>query len=163
MIVVGTNDIKLNNNASSTLNDFKKLIASAKHRAEKVLMSSIPPRIDLSMEKQLVLETVNANLMEMCIKESCEFVNNDNNFRTADNAISESLLHPDGCHLNYHGTKKLISNLGLQVGTISIDSQEPVPRTFTKWRNTKNYDNLPNYKVQSRSKASGRHTSKMNY
>ena len=75
--------------------------------------------------------------MEMCVKESCEFVNNDNNFRTADNSISEPLLHPDGCHLNYHGTKKLLSNLGLQVGTISIDSQEPVSRTFTKWRNTK--------------------------
>ena len=163
MIVVGTNDIKLNNNASSTLNDFKKLITSAKYRAEKVLISSIPPRIDLSMDKQLVLETVNANLMEMCVKESCEFVNNDYNFRTADNSISESLLHPDGCHLNYHGTKKLLSNLGLQVGTISIDSQEPVSRTFTKWRNTKHYDNLPNYKVQSRSKASGRHTSKMNH
>ena len=55
------------------------------------MLSSIPPKNDFPIiEKQLILETVNANLMEICTKKACLFVNNDNNFRTADNSITPS-------------------------------------------------------------------------
>ena len=76
-VIISTNDIHADVNASNIINGYKQLISAATEQAKHVIVSSLPPHLDLPIELQLLLDTVNANLMELCRSEDSKFVNND--------------------------------------------------------------------------------------
>ena len=125
IVVIGTNNLKHGASASQILASYKSLLTTALTCAKHVTVSSIPPRLDIDIEQQLVLETVNANLMELCASMNCDFVNHDLNFRSADHSPIESLLCEDQLHLNFFGTKQLLSNLDLSYLSITGRSTPP--------------------------------------
>ena len=87
-----------------------------------------------------MLETVNGNLIELCASMNCDFVNHDSNFWSADNSPIESLLL-NQLHLNFFGTKQLVSNLGLSYLSITGRSKPP-----NKSRPSKTSSRKSNYK-----------------
>ena len=77
-----------------------------------VVVSSIPPRTDSTRAQQRV-EELNSILQETSTTFGAQFISNDTSFRLADGLPNEGYLSADGLHLNYRGTNRLATNLGL--------------------------------------------------
>ena len=75
-------------------------------------VSSVCPRLK-PVAAQARIEAFNAGLAALCIDKQCEFVNNDNVFKTMDGNINVSLLQDDNVHLNVCGSTHLLKTLGL--------------------------------------------------
>ena len=111
-IVVGTNDCASQDDAETILSDYKFLLQAAKEKADTVTVSSVCPRTD-DTEAQGRVDIVNAELAVLCADMDCEFVNNDNNFKTSDGSVNDCYLSTDGLHLARYGTNRLARNLKL--------------------------------------------------
>jgi len=111
-IVVGTHDCASQDDAEPILNDYKFLLEAAKDRADSVTVSSVCPRTD-DTEVQERVDIVNAELAVLCAEMDCEFVNNDNNFKTSDGSVNDCYLSADGLYLSRYGTNRLARNLKL--------------------------------------------------
>lgn len=61
------------------------------------------------------MDTVDAELFTLCTEMNCTFVNNDNNFKTADGSANDCYLTADGLHLSRYGTNRLARNLKLHM------------------------------------------------
>ena len=113
-IVCGTNDVATKKPIDKIGKDFENLIVRAKERSESVHIASITPRNDDDAHKAK-LEKMNELLVNICRTAEVNFIDNDKNFRYRDGSIDESLLLAgDKLHLSSNGTKKLLSNLGLE-------------------------------------------------
>lgn len=111
---VGTNNCDGTQDAESTISDFRQLLQAGHDRAQKVTVSSICPRTDIS-DIQDRVDTVDAELFTLCTEMNCTFVNNDNNFKTADGSANDCYLTADGLHLPRYGTNRLARNLKLHM------------------------------------------------
>jgi ribA/ribD-fused uncharacterized protein len=112
-LVIGTNDCKGKADPVEIIQNFKLLLNEVKKKAEKVYLSSITPRTD-DAEVQQKINTVNQMLVTLTNEEKVHFLNNDENFLYRNNAVDNSLLLLDGCHLSHQGVLRLMGNLGLQ-------------------------------------------------
>ena len=115
-VCAGTNDCSksemdievVNENVSTLLQ-----VAQAKVAAPNdVVVSSIPPRTDSTRAQQRV-EELNSIIQETSITFGAKFISNDTSFRLADGLPNDGYLSADGLHLNYRGTNRLATNLGL--------------------------------------------------
>lgn len=114
VLVVGTNDAVTKKPAAKIANECELLVQEALLRAEKVTLSSIPPREDdrVNMDR---IDEINEHYSNIADTNSdVTFVNHDKNFKYQDSSIDTSmLLAGDLVHLSAKGTQKLIDNLGL--------------------------------------------------
>ena len=84
---------------------------SLKH-ADKVIVSSILPRSDDTVQHKV--DEVNNATSELCFTDpNIEYISNDGSFRLADQTQNETFFVNDGLHPSYHGTTRLLKNLGL--------------------------------------------------
>lgn len=104
------------------------MLQEAQLRAEKVTVSSIPPRADehenATKEK---ISAINEHLNEIASSHTgVDFIDHDRNFTYRDGTSDNSLLLPgDMLHLSAEGTQKLIENLGLKdVATSSVSNRK---------------------------------------
>ena len=77
-----------------------------------VVVSSIPPRTDSIRAKQRVHE-LDSILQETSTTFGAKFISNATSFRLADGLPNDGYLSVDGLHLNYRGTNRLATNIGL--------------------------------------------------
>ena len=112
-LVCGTNDSATKRRPEKIINDFKSVLQLANERAEKVILSSIPPRCDDKADMKKI-DNINQLLVIEANTLKAEFINNDQNFRYRNDKIDTSLLQPcDQLHLSCEGQKRLLENLGL--------------------------------------------------
>ena len=98
------------------------LVAQAKVAAPNdVIVSSIPPRTDSTRAQQRV-EELNSVLQETSNTLGAKFISNDTSFRLADGLPNDGYLSADGLHLNYRGTNRLATNLGLTAAGQEVQS-----------------------------------------
>ena len=115
-VCAGTNDCSKSEMDTEVVNEnFSTLlqVAQAKVAAPNdVVVSSIPPRTDSTRAQQRV-EELNFIIQETSITFGAKFISNDTSFRLADGLPNDGYLSADGLHLNYRGTNRLSTNLGL--------------------------------------------------
>ena len=113
VLVVGTNDCDdATKNCASIMEERHQLLTEAKKHANKVIISSILPRVDGAL--QLKIDTVNKATRDMCLKDpSIDYVCNDGCFKLANQTQNRSLFVSNGLHPSYSGTTNLLRNLGL--------------------------------------------------
>ena len=112
-LVVGSNDCSAEQTTVKSMeNSAKGLFVQAQKIASNVLFSSILPRTDNS-SANLKGENANVILKTLCHQSNVKHVDNNGIFLTADRSPNDALLL-DGLHPNDKGTKKLISNLGVE-------------------------------------------------
>ena len=124
-VCAGTNDcsksemdVEVVNEKFSTL----LLVAQAKVAAPNdVIVSSIPPRTDSTRAQQRV-EELNSVLQATSTTLGAKFISNDTSFRLADGLPNDGYLSADGLHLNYRGTNRLATNLGLTAAGQEVQS-----------------------------------------
>ena len=113
ILVIGTNDLESKKPAEKIAQECELLVQEALVHAEKVTLSSIPPRADNKVDGAK-MDTVNAHYYDIAIKSGATFVDHDKNFKYRDGSIDTSmLLAGDSLHLSTKGTQKFIENLGL--------------------------------------------------
>jgi ribA/ribD-fused uncharacterized protein len=113
LLVIGTNDLASRRPAEKIANECDLLVQEAMIRAEKVTLSSIPPRADGKVDPRK-MDTVNEQFYHIADSNGIEFVDHDRNFKYRDGSVDKSmLLEGDLLHLSSKGTQKLIDNLGL--------------------------------------------------
>ena len=109
-IVVGTNDCANRTSEDEILSDYRRLLELATQRANKVVVSSIPPVMNAAARQELT-DSVNARLTDVCKETGAVMICHDPNFRLANYAANGLLLHKDGIHLSEAGTHRLLQNL----------------------------------------------------
>ena len=132
-VCAGTNDYSKSEMDIEVVNEhFSTLlqVAQAKVAAPNdVVVSSIRPRTDITRTQQRV-EEFNSILQETSTTLGAKFVSNDTSFRLADGLPNDGYLSADVLHLNYRGTNRLATNLGLTPAGQEVQS--------TKTRTTRN-------------------------
>ena len=110
-LCIGTNDCTTDNVTIEQIRDsYVNLINSAKKRAEKIVVSSIPPRLDGEANMKNV-ESMNAALVGLCSEMEITFVDHTDSFMLRQGEVNDGYLHKDGVHLTEPGTQRLIKNL----------------------------------------------------
>ncbi len=112
--MVGTNDPAMKKPAAKIANVCQFLVQKALLRAEKVTLSSIPPREDdqVNMERLDKINEHYSNIADR--KRNVTFVKHNKNVKYQDSSVDTSMmLTVDVLHLSAKGTQKLIDNLGL--------------------------------------------------
>ncbi len=137
-LVVGGNECE--NSADKTpediTNSLGSLIRSAKTKADKIVVSSICPRLS-KKETQEKIDAVNAGLNVVCSDiTDVAFIDSTPTFRLGDGSINDGYLLPDGVHLTGNGVNKLAQKLELPVA----NSMEGVVRTKTDHRQHRSGD-----------------------
>ncbi len=115
-IVIGTNDCATQTAEDKIIDDYKEMLSVASEKADKVFISSIPPRGDDNEDHSSVddkIKSVNAKVKQLADEAGVTFVDNDCNFRYANGELDDSLLLLDRLHLSQKGVTRLIKNLGL--------------------------------------------------
>ena len=132
-VCAGTNDCsKSDVNIEVVTENFSTLLQVARAKVaapNDVVVSSIPPRTDSTRTQQRV-EELNSILQETSTTLGAKFISNDTSFRLADGLPNDGYLSADGLHLNYRGTNRLATNLGLTPAGQEVQS--------TKTRTTRN-------------------------
>jgi len=113
-LVIGSNDCDTNTKPENILDQFSGLINET-HRvaSDEVNVSSILPRLT-GQDYQDKADLVNQGLKELCLVKSCNFVDNNQNFRHMNGEVDESVFTTDNIHLTSAGCMRLIKNLRLQ-------------------------------------------------
>ena len=131
-IVIGTNSCTNEINIDETTKNMQSMLKTAKGKADKVTLSSIPPRNDKTSDvnpdvnTDEIVKQVNTIASDLCVQENIIFVDNDKNFRYRSGENDKDLLNEDGLHLSQKGAIRLISNLGLDdLVKVSATRQEP--------------------------------------
>ena len=113
-IIAGSNDCSSGNTTDNILADCTEMVKAAKHKSDKITLSSIPPRDNdngAAIDKKI--QDVNAHMEQLCLDENITFVDNDINFRYQNGDYDDDLLKGDKIHLSKKGVTKLVRNLGL--------------------------------------------------
>lgn len=114
IFVIGTNDASTKKPIEKISSDCEELVQEALKRAEKVTLSSIPPRGDDKVENQKRL-AINDSFRQIAAanEDRVSYVDNDKNFTYQDSSIDTAMLSTDMLHLSSKGTDQLIKNLKL--------------------------------------------------
>ena len=83
-------------------------------------LSSIPPRADKTRAQKRVEELI--QIIQTSTTPVTKFITNDTSFRLADGLPNDGYLSADGLHLNYRGTNRLATNLGLTAAGQDVQS-----------------------------------------
>ena len=128
-LVVGSKDCATSQkNVQSITNSAKDLFDQAKKLSNNIYFSSVLPRTDDANAK-MKAESANLSIKTICNQNNVKFIDNDGSFLTADRTPIDALLL-DGLHLNDRGTRKLITNLGIQAAQRKRQSFRQLNPTF---------------------------------
>ena len=145
-VCAGTNDCsKSDMDIEVVTENFSTLLQVAQANVaapNDVVVSSIPPRTDSTRTQQRV-EELNSILQETSTTLGAKFISNDTSFRLAGGLPSDGYLSADGLHLNYRGTHRLATNLGLTPAGQEVQS--------TKTRTTRNHGDRRSTRQNERS------------
>ena len=115
-------NMRCSSDEDEILSDYRRLLELATQRANKVVVSSIPPVMNDDARQELT-DSVNAQLTDVCKETGAVMICQDPNFRLANYAANDLLLHKDGIHLSEAGTHRLLQNLDV-VSEHSIPSDD---------------------------------------
>ena len=111
-LVVGGNDCHCDNKVvaspAEVVENYYNLMDSACQKAQKVVISSICPRLN-NDDTQEVIQTVNEGLRATCAnKERITFVDNTKMFTLGDGSINDGYLCSDVIHITKTAINKLV-------------------------------------------------------
>ena len=110
-IVGGSIDLE-KKTAVDIVSDYQAFTVSAGLRAEKITISSVPPRNKENKELKEKRE-VNGKLRELCDNDGFNFIDNDPSFHLMNGEINEACLTNDGLHLSKRGVDSLLQNCSI--------------------------------------------------
>ena len=115
IVVGGGNDCSKKDTTTTEISaSMATLLAKANEKATKVTVASVLPR-PREPEIQIKMDHVNDSIKKLCKeKPAYNFVNNDGAFKLSDLSPNEAFYTEDGVHISYHGSQKLVSNLGIK-------------------------------------------------
>ena len=114
IIVGGGNDCSDKHSTTTDVcRSMTSLLEKANKKAKRVTVSSILPR-PREPETQLKKDHVKESIQKVCNEKlAYNYVSNDGVFKLSDMSPNDGYYNSDGVHLSHLGTKKLVSNLGL--------------------------------------------------
>lgn len=112
ILVGGGNDCSNNRNTADILDQYQKLVISAKNKAKRVVVVSICPRGD--KETQQRIDIVNAGLQGLCADMDCTYKDSTEFLKLNDGSINEGYYMDDLVHLTYKGQNKLAQMMDLK-------------------------------------------------
>ena len=115
IVVGGGNDCSKKDTTTTEISaSMAILLAKANEKAINVRVASVLPR-PREPEIQIKMDHVNDSIKKLCKeKPAYNFVNNDGAFKLSDLSPNEAFYTEDGVHISYHGSQKLVSNLGIK-------------------------------------------------
>ena len=112
-LCIGTNDCsKEATNIEKIRDCYLKLVSTAQKKAENVIISCIPPRLDSELNRQKV-ESLNAGLVSLCTETGSTFVEQNDSFLLKHGEVNDGYLLSDGLHLSKQGLQRLVKNLNI--------------------------------------------------
>ena len=112
---VATNDLNALEDATKlddVIEEYKSLINETKTLTERIIVSSVCPRLDTTGE---LVQPFNAALEALCDDTECTFINNTSSFTLADGTPNDGYIWQKGPHLTRPGVNRLIQNLKIAV------------------------------------------------
>ena len=141
LCLAGTNDCSSDAfDANCLSQQYKELVDVAKEKVrdpKNVSLISLPPCSD-KHNFHGRMDSANAVMTATAQEESIGFINNDVHFKLSDGTVNDGYLAPDGLHLNWGGTTRLVNNMKLKLkGTAKGDC------TTNKRKSTKQNSRTP--------------------
>ena len=125
IVHVGGNDADDGKDLDTFCDDYISLLDSLSNDDRRIIVSGLLPR------KGINLEPYNEQLKAICEENNIEFINNFDDFLYASGELPATYFHKDKLHLNFNGTKKLLSNVDKTCKVTRPDTQgydAPAPR-----------------------------------
>ena len=104
IVHVGSNDADNGKDLDDFYDDYSSLLDSLAHEDRRIIVSGLLPR------KGANIKPYNEQLKSLCEENDIEFYNNFDSFLFASGELPKTYFKRDKIHLNYNGTKKLLSN-----------------------------------------------------
>jgi hypothetical protein len=113
VILAGGNDISQTDKLTQVVAAYKDVVTEAKKCCNKIIISSIPPRIRPQdfVEKA---ECLNAELRGLAEYNDCDFINHLHTFYLPSGVINNGYFYHDMIHPNLQSTNKLGEAIGLE-------------------------------------------------
>ena len=88
------------------VNAFKAFTLCAIDRTNKIVINSVPPRMETNVNGKII--EVNKELQKMCLNDGHTFLDHDPAFHLMNGEINHMFLINDGLHLSQAGIESII-------------------------------------------------------